>query len=244
MRRCLILLFSFIVCFAGQAAGSVYFNDFDGGETFSPGVTGGFTGGMVEGVQGYSAYGFANNLLRVGRVGNQTVGAAQLSLQNLPAHDSIDLNFLLAIIDSWDGNGAALGPDTFTVTVDGNSVFSQIFNNAVTGMQTYVPPPNVELVRRVDLGFGQNNLDFLDSGYNVGLDSSFSGIPHTASTLTIDFVASGPNLQFFGDESFGLENMSVVLNSAPVPEPSAILIWCIGIGVTMCRFCYKVRNVE
>jgi hypothetical protein len=29
----------------------------------------------------------------------------------IPAHDSIDVNFLLAIIDSWDGPSPGFGPD-------------------------------------------------------------------------------------------------------------------------------------
>ena len=43
-------------------------------------------------------------------------------MENLPPHDKISLGFVLAIIDSWDG-------EFFTVTVDGESVFSHSFSN-------------------------------------------------------------------------------------------------------------------
>ena len=39
-----------------------------------------------------------------------------LTLENLPPHQSLGLDFLLAIIDSWDGN------ERLTITVDGAAV--------------------------------------------------------------------------------------------------------------------------
>src|SRR5213594_4375373 len=80
--------------------------DFDGGIIVAPGVTAVPTlnGAVIEPVQGYSGVpGFSGNFLHSfsggapqGTPGNPYV----LTLGNLPAHTKVDINFLLAIIDS------------------------------------------------------------------------------------------------------------------------------------------------
>ena len=60
-----------------------YFNDFDGGEAFGSGISGTFGGGgAAEGVQGYSAYGYAGNFWR-NKTRNPPVPTT-LTLTNLP----------------------------------------------------------------------------------------------------------------------------------------------------------------
>ena len=102
------------------------------------------------------------------------------------------------------------------MSVDGVTIFSEVFNNAMGGggTQSYVSPSGVELVRTVELGFRNKNLDDDDSGYDMGLDAVFDGIPHSSSSLTVAFFASGVNWQGNVDESFGLENVQVLLNSS------------------------------
>jgi energy-converting hydrogenase Eha subunit G len=91
---------------------TVYSNNFDGIEIFAAGVTGGLSGitGTV-GVEGFAGLGsvgnqFSGNLLLNGSGDlarfNVTPTPTTLTLSNLPAHTSRDVNFLLAIIDSWD----------------------------------------------------------------------------------------------------------------------------------------------
>src|SRR5262245_35004218 len=136
----------------------------------------------TEGVQGYAGLGtglnvFGGNFLR-NTTGNLFGGGAPpvkttLTLTDLPAHTSINLRFLLAIIDSWDGVGCFAGPDIFNVTVDGVAIFSQAFDNSGCGIQTYVPPPGGELARRQQLGFSGGGF-FADSAYNMGLDPAFN----------------------------------------------------------------------
>ncbi|MDP2046314.1 MAG: M23 family metallopeptidase, partial [Deltaproteobacteria bacterium] len=109
----------------------------------------------------------------------------------------------LAIIDSWDGDGE-WGPDFFNVQVDGVSVFSQIF-------ESYSASPGVLLFSGEDLGFSSS---WNDSAYNMYLEPTFQNIPHTGSTLTISWFASGPNWQGGDDESWAIENVQVVLNKA------------------------------
>ncbi|MCH8087406.1 MAG: hypothetical protein IIC81_06075 [Chloroflexi bacterium] len=120
-----------------------------------------------------------------------------LTLTGLPPHRSVDINFLLAIIDSWDGSEPGEGPeactdchpDIFTVTVDGDPVFSEAFgfNGPV-----FISPLGVLLTEFVPLGF---NSDSDDAAYDMGLNPTFDNIPHTANSLTIEWVASGDGWQ-------------------------------------------------
>ncbi len=72
--------------------------------------------------------------------------ATTLTLTNLPTHTSIDLNFLLAIINSWDGFASTpnnpVVPEFFNVRIDGMLLFRHSFDNTpVNGtFEDYVPP--------------------------------------------------------------------------------------------------------
>ncbi|WP_048316980.1 hypothetical protein, partial [Crocosphaera watsonii] len=68
----------------------------------------------------------------------------------MPSHTSIDINFLLAIIDSWDGNHPTFGPDFFNVKVDGVSIFSETFDQW-NRPKTYTSVHNI-LTSRTNLG--------------------------------------------------------------------------------------------
>lgn len=167
----------------------------------------------VENSEGYSAFGAGAKLLR-----NSIWPAATttLTLTNLPAHDSVSINLLLGIIDSWDGDGSGYGPDGFRIKVDGSEVFHHTFAVA-TGSSNYVPPAGVFL--------GQGSYGFSgwqDIAYNLGNDPTLDNIPHTASTLTIDFDATGGGWQGGSDESFGLDNVQIVVNAVPAPGAFAL----------------------
>jgi len=143
-----------------------------------------------------------------------------LTLTDLPEHTTVSLGFLLAIIDSWDGNGchSPTSPgDTFNVTVDRELIFSEIFNNSGCGDPgTYEPPEGVTIVEREQLGFNTSSERHVDSGYNMGLDPAFNNIPHTASTLTVDWFAGGGTWQGGLDESWAIDNVEVFLDAAVV----------------------------
>lgn len=206
----------------------VYFNDFDGGLTVAPGVTG-TLGGITstESVQGYAGLGTGSNTFGGDFLRNTTGGYASiggqigtpgspttLTLSGLPPHTSIDLNFLLAIIDSWDGSdpgGCTIcHPDILTIAVDGNTAFSESFG---FNGPTFVPPPGVLLTEFIPLGF---NPDFGDAAYDMGLNLTFDDIPHSANSLIIEWVASGEGWQGGDDESWALDNVEVVLHGQSV----------------------------
>jgi hypothetical protein len=167
----------------------------------------------VEAVQGFAGLGpaggsaFAGNMLR-SRVGNTVT----ITLNNLPSHRWLSLDFLFAAIDSLDGTGVFPAGDFFRVTVDGVEVFRESFANATTGqIQSYVPPSGVLLARQVDLGFSGPGGFFTDSAYWMGGDPAFSRIAHTASSVTITFVIEGVGAQDIADESWGIDNLRVVV---------------------------------
>jgi hypothetical protein len=191
---------------------TAYFNNFDTAPTVLSGVTASLSGvTSTEGVQGYSGIGppgnqFSGNFLRNDSGGNPATPTT-LTLTGLPSHTSINLNFLLGIIDSWDGY-SEWGPDVFNVQVDGVSVFSQV-------MVTYSAPPGGLLSSGSNLGF---NISWDDRAYNMYLEPAFQNIPHTGSTLTISWFASGPVWQGGYDESWAIENVQVVLNNVVPPH--------------------------
>lgn len=151
---CLLLLVS-------PALANVYFNDFDGNEAFNSGVTGALGGaGELTDVQDYDGIGTGANVFGGDFLRNDTPGLTPgeapgtptvLTLNNLPPHDGIEINFLLAILDTWDGSrgspfGGSSAPDYFNVVVDGQTIFKQTFDN---GLRSQLEPshpqyPNYE----------------------------------------------------------------------------------------------------
>lgn len=186
---------------------------------FNSGVPAQFTGsGASAGVQGYGDVGtgtntFSGNFLRstADNQGENPAQAITLTLNNLPAHTSVDLNFLLAIIDSWNGNTGQSSPDFLNVSIDGTTIFSETFDTANSQDQSYSSPSGVRLVDGEALGFSGGG-NSVDSAYDMYLEPRFKGLPHTASTLTIAWFASGNGWGGGTDESYAIDNVSVVLN--------------------------------
>lgn len=225
----LAMLFSFAnVSPASASSVTIFSADFDSGvpSEFS-GVT------TTEGVQGYAALGTGSNVFGGNFLRNSNVleASTTLTLTNLPPHDSISLSFLLAIIDSWDGDSGtcfATG-DGFNVSVDGTPIFTEAFENSTCGIQTYIPPVGVELARRANLGFNTGPTYFSDSAYNMGLDPTFQNIPHTSSTLTIEWFTSGGGWQGGTDESWAIDNVQVTIdNVAPTAVAGGPYLVAVG----------------
>ncbi len=174
-------------------------------------------------VQGYAGIGtganiFGGNLLQNATGGNSVPQTpSTLTLTNLPTHTSVDINFLLAIINSWGGPTGALSVDFLNIRVDGVTFFRNGFDNQVGGTnQTYFPPVGVQLtpLPLVELGF-PTTAPSPDSAWNIGLDPQFNNIPHTASTLMISFFADGVGFEGATNENFGIDNLEVILNGVP-----------------------------
>jgi hypothetical protein len=190
---------------------------------FNSGVPSEFTGYTSnESVQDFDTVGlFTEDFLRnnSGNLAGNPIPSRPtiLTLTDLPPHTGVDINFLLAMIDSWDGTASTCGaehgifhPDIFSVKVDGVTILSEKFDNAHCGTQTYISPAGVDLARYVDLGFSiRGDFDF-DSAYDMGLDPRFDNIAHTSPTLTIEWEALA---SFSGhtDESWAIDNVEIIL---------------------------------
>ena len=188
---------------------------------------------QLAGVQGFNGLGPSGNQFSGNFLRSATGNTVSLSLTNLPTHDTISLSFLFAAIDSLDGTGTFPQGDFFKIVFDGNTLFSESFANAlVSQTQSYVPPNNVELARRQDLGFS-NGFFFLDSAYNFGADPVFSDFSHTNSSALIEFFIFGPGNQSLDDESWAMDNLEVSVftkgDVSEVPVPPAILLFGSGL---------------
>jgi len=189
---------------------TAFFTDFDGA-ALAPEVSPGEA--ARAGVELFAGLGPAGNTFGGQFLRSPTANTVTLSLAGLPSHQSLDLAFLLAAIDSLDGTGTYPQGDFFRVDVDGTTVFRESFANATDGqVQSYVPPPGVELARKVDLGFQGPGGFYRDSAYDLGADPAFAAIPHTAATVTVTFVVEGPGIQPLTDESWAMDDLRVTLN--------------------------------
>jgi|GEM_PF-3709448 len=191
-----------------------YQNDFDGGETLAPGVTGGISGaGVVESAQGYATLSpyFGGSFLRSIAPGNPAPPSS-LNLAGLPAGASVKIKFSLAIIDSWDGSvfppDPIQAPDYLNVRVNGVVEFSETFSNFsyLGSTQSY---PDTALALEVPLGF-EEGANRNDSAYALEVISTADG----SGSLAIDLFASGsgwhaPSPAGPEEESWAIDNLSV-----------------------------------
>jgi len=209
-------------------AQTVYSNNFD--TVISPQIVAGTA--ALTGVQGFAGLGPVGNTFGGQFLRSETGNVITLSLAALPAHTSLDVDFLFAAIDSLDGTGTFPSGDFFRVTLDGTTIFRESFANATAGqIQSYVPPPGVELARRVDLGFVGPGSFYTDSAYYLGADPVFQNIAHTASTATITFQIEGGGIQSLDDESWAMDNLQVRVGGAvAVPEAGAATLFVCGLA--------------
>jgi len=170
--------------------------------------------GILEPVQAYNGRGtaessFGGQFLRNSTSGNPAP-ATTLTLTNLPPHESLSLKFLLAIIDSWDGNN-----DDFIVTVDGVEVFNNTFRSNGAN-QSFPYPTGSLLFRDEEVGFSVDANTFRDAAYDMARAPAFRAIPHTSSSATINWFAAGNDWGGGNDESWALENLEVSVSATPI----------------------------
>ena len=183
-----------------------------------------FTGNVdIEPVGQYASIrGFEGNFLRNLTSGNPA-DTTTITINDLPPHDRLSIGFVLAIIDSWDGDAG--GGDFFTVRVDGENVFSHTFHSQDNGSQSYVAPQGVELARSIDLGFSSGP-ESLDSAYDLSKEPSLQDIAHSGESVTIEIFASGANWEGGDDESWAIDNFEVrTYQSAQVDLISQGSVW-------------------
>jgi len=137
-----------------------------------------------------------------------------LTLRNLPPHKSIDVDFLLALIDSWDGT------ELFQVSVDGVQLFSHWFQLATGDGSSDVAPPGGLLSSGGELGFSAGPYHSRDRAYDMGVEPVFHAIPHTADSVVITWRlgaisgAAANEWQGGNDESWAIDGITVRVNEA------------------------------
>src|SRR5215471_14715130 len=150
-RLAVVIALATVPADVGAASQPLFFENFDGGGFVVAPASGGFTGYThTQSVEGFSGLGTGTNVVSGLYLHNDTGDnftnspslKSTIQLSGLPAHTGIEIKFLLAIIDTWDGNVG----DFFHVDVDGTSVFKETFYNG-TGpqSQSYNPPPGVTI---------------------------------------------------------------------------------------------------
>jgi hypothetical protein len=222
-----IFVFLFIISSTVSATPVSYFyTDFNSGVPIEfSGIT------SLYSVEGYNDNGaFSGEFL-----GNPSFPPQRttLTLSGLPTHETIELNFLLAIIDSWDAAHPTYGPDLYNVTIDGNLIFSETFIGPSQGSFSHqsFDPSNLTDARIAFGNFGFNN-EWQDVGYDMGMVSSiFDNILHNSDTLTIEWFANGAGWQGGYDEAWAIDNVEVIVIPASVPEPTSLSL--IGISLAM-----------
>ena len=233
----------------GAPAGEIYFNDFNGPPgsvypewTSSPITYTSATNPPGSGVlppQVVSNTDATNGTQRfLGEFGGPRIGqpgdpgynrtrvdqTISLTLTNLPAHSDLRLTFDLLVLKSWDGNSPMYGPDRWTLSVVGGPVlldttFSNNHKVSKEGSDQNYPQlkamPRTGAARTNSLGYKF----FGDSRYPLAFTFS-----HSASTLKLDFHSSLFEGKGTADESWGLDNVRLVIapaESPAVPEMNA-----------------------
>lgn len=213
---------------AAQAATVTAFAwDFDSPIDSAPGLVWSISNssGLQTSTQGFNGVGgFSGSFSRSTNEGTQSSSTLTLSIGNLPVHTALDVNFLLALIDSWDSTNGSPAPDFFNVRIDGTTVLQATCNNA-SGSNCYGGTVVAPMAHR---GF---NGSWQDIGFDMSGDPALT-VAHTASNVLIEFFASGNGWQGGTDESWAIDNLSVVLQTrdgTPVPLPGAIAL--VGLGL-------------
>lgn len=199
----------------------VLFTDFESGipASFSA------PGAHLDGVQGWAGLGgisgaFEGSFLRYDA---QAVLDTRLTLRDLPPHTRLDLGFLLAVIDSWDG------VELFQVLVDETLLFSHSFQLASGDHSSYDPaPPGALLSSGTNLGYSSGFYYGHDRAYDLAAEPALQNIAHTADSVTIvwrlDAVPGGGASFWQGgtDESWALDHVRVTVHGVPgVDVPAA-----------------------
>jgi hypothetical protein len=153
----------------------------------------------------------------------------KLNLESLPSHTSVRVSFSLFVIQSWDGNSAGDGPDTFNLSVAGgpeliNTTFSNTNVCRSNNIQAY--PDNFPGGANPGwTGTSEvNTLGYPWTGCPPGNEDSVYELsfpfPHSGPSLELRFSVLGT--QSLSDESWGLDNVRVTVEPDPDSDGDGI----------------------
>lgn len=188
--------------------GLVFSTDFENGLPTEITSTDWFVETMDSGADGtYGDHGFSSTQFLRSKT-TKGIKSLAINLTDLPTHSNIDLDFLLATIDKTQ-NG-----DGIEVRLDGITIFSE---SIAFDASAWNPAAPIEMFTGIKLGYKDNPVGY-DKGLNLGrvgtsdqsLPFDFSQIPHSASTLTLEIIATtakkGP--------TYAIDDLSIILDNS------------------------------
>jgi hypothetical protein len=133
-----------------------------------------------------------------------------LSLQDLPTHEEVTVEFDLYIIDSWNGNATSNGPDVITIDLIGaGTLLNTTFSNHIDDPQAFPGDyPSGNNARGAgaaaigSLGYPDEDDSWGDATYRLTYT-----VPHSAATLTLR-VTGNPNAS---GETWGIDNVRLTV---------------------------------
>jgi hypothetical protein len=188
---------------ANAAPTLVYSNDFTSTPTTASGVNAAITGSGAVNQANLTTTPQIANYLR-NRATNDTM---LFTFTNLGAHTSIDIDFTLLFIDSWDGVADAAAPDYLDVTIDGKVVATYSVNNVNNNYASIGGG-----TQTVFSNFTGSSKD--DRAVDFSSDALYT-FAHSASTLTLGFRGYGAGYGGGSDESYGVDNLVVRMDNVP-----------------------------
>ena len=143
----------------------------------------------------------------LGELGNSST---TLTINALPSHTQLTLEFDIYIIDSWNGNGGigtAAAPDIIEVSVVGGTVLKKTtFSNKPSDVQAYpgnypggVFAAGTGAMGKGTLGYPPDSDHFGDSSYRLRLT-----FDHTGASVAIKFASQQTSGQ---NERWGIDNV-------------------------------------
>jgi hypothetical protein len=144
-------------------------------------------------------------------------------MPNTPAHSMVHIEFDLFILGSWDGSR---DPDIWNMNYITTS-FANCYPGFVQSFPDYYPrgnyPAQAGSIEHNTLGYWNPN-DPLDAVYHFSFTQ-----PHPESLIQYTFWAETTGYNALWDESWGIDNVLIEINS--VPEPSSLLVFGAGISI-------------
>lgn len=211
LRRFIALGCALALVCTTPASASLFSTDFE-----DAGLPVGVSGGALVDAQGFSGSNFGDQFLWMD-VQNGTVA---LTLSGVAA-GTIDINFDLVLIDSWDGDQNDVDP--FIVEVDDVEVFNRTFTNNAGNTQSF-PVAGSATAAGAFVSGSDLYEDTAPGGVTAFNDSAYAlsltGVAVSGGTVVIEFFGSG--LQDLDNESWAIDNLNVV----PEPGSAALLALC------------------